>query len=149
MTEKEQHQTDGAEPGTADSVVSPPAVEQNPVEKPAPVQTQNNGWPPAGNQNVHQNVSVDLRGVQLRQGGNGIAVAGFVLALVAYLIAIPTVFVGGFICWVLAVVFSSVGLSNANKREDRKHRGLAIAGIAISLAPLALVLLLLVLGVLS
>ena len=36
-------------------------------------------------------------------------------------------------------MFSAVGLSKANK-ENRPHRGLAIAGLCISLVPLVLII---------
>ena len=144
MTEKENPGVDDT--GTGNNV-NPPAAVQPPAETPPQTQTPDNGWVPAGNQNVHQNVSVDLRGVQLRQGGNGIAVAGFVLALVAYPFALSIIFFPvGFVCWVLGIIFSGVGLSKANKREDRKHRGLSIAGLAISFAGTGFVLLMILAG---
>ena len=71
--------------------------------------------------------------------GNGIAIAGFVLSIVS-LIPIP---IFNIICWILAVVFSSIGLSRANK-QGRPHRGLAIAGLSISLAALVLIVLMLI-----
>ena len=61
--------------------------------------------------------------------GNGMAVAGFVLSLVMW-IPIPFLNV---VLWVLAVTFSSIGLSRANNR-GLPHRGLAIAGLCISTA---------------
>ena len=61
--------------------------------------------------------------------GNGMAVAGFVLSLVMW---IPIPFLN-IILWVLAVTFSSIGLSRAKKR-GLPHRGLAIAGLCISTA---------------
>ena len=64
-----------------------------------------------------------------RAPGNGLAVAGFVLSLVMW-IPIPFLNV---VLWVLAVTFSSIGLSRANKR-GLPHRGLAIAGLCISTA---------------
>ena len=71
-----------------------------------------------------------------RPRGNGLAVAGFVLSLVA-LIPIPF---WGIIPWILAVTFSSIGLSRANN-HGLPHRGLAIAGLCISLGALLVVIL--------
>ena len=58
--------------------------------------------------------------LQQPQQGNGIGTAGFV----------PFV---GVVCWILAIVFSAIGLG-------RRPRGLAIAGLVISVAlPLILI----------
>ena len=66
------------------------------------------------------------------------AIAGFVLSLVSIVLFwIPFV---NLILWVLAIVFSAVGLSKANK-ENRPHRGLAIAGLCIAVIPLILIIL--------
>lgn len=55
--------------------------------------------------------------------GNGSAVAGFTLSLLATFLGwIPFV---GFLLWLLGAIFSCVGMS-------RKPRGLAIAGFVIS-----------------
>lgn len=56
---------------------------------------------------------------------NGMAIAGFVCS---------------FFGWVaiLGVVFSAIGLSRANKSITRKGRGLAIAGLAISITSIVL-----------
>ncbi|MBI9052209.1 MAG: hypothetical protein JEY96_00235 [Bacteroidales bacterium] len=76
---------------------------------------------------------------------NGMATAGFVLALI-------TVFFGwipvlGWIIWLLGLIFSSIGLAKAKKLEG-KGKGLAIAGLIISLIGIA-VLLLLALGIMG
>ena len=70
--------------------------------------------------------------------GNGMAIAGFVLSILA-LLFYP-------LC-VLGLIFSLIGLSKAN-RQGRPHRGLAIAGIVISGILVALGLLVLLLLVL-
>ena len=57
------------------------------------------------------------------------AIAGFVLSLVMW---IPIPFLN-IVLWVLALTFSSIGLSRANK-HGLPHRGLAIAGLCISTA---------------
>lgn len=62
--------------------------------------------------------------------GNGMAVAGFVLSILALILCwlslIDLVFI------LPAIVFSAIGLRRANK-QARPHRGLAIAGLSISL----------------
>lgn len=65
-------------------------------------------------------------------GGNGLAIAGFVCSLVAIVMFwFPGV---NFITWVLAIVFSSIGLNRSNKL-NLPHRGLAISGLVIALVP--------------
>ena len=65
--------------------------------------------------------------------GNPMGTAGFILSLVMLLFWWTPY--AGFLLWVLAVVFSAVGL-------NRKPRGLAIAGLIIAVAvPLLLVFL--------
>lgn len=69
--------------------------------------------------NNHTTVIVN----QTQTQGNGSAVAGFTLSLLATFLGwIPFV---GFILWLLGAIFSCVGMS-------RKPRGLAIAGFVIS-----------------
>lgn len=67
--------------------------------------------------------------------GNGIGTAGFVLAIIALVIGwIP--FIGqiaGGILWILGLIFSFVGVF-------RSPRGLAIAGLVISLIDVAILL---------
>lgn len=76
---------------------------------------------------------------------NGMATAGFVLALVTIFLGwIPVL---GWIIWLLGLIFSSVGLAKA-KKVGGKGKGLAIAGLVISLIGIA-VLLLLTLGLLG
>jgi len=62
--------------------------------------------------------------------GNGMAVAGFVLSILALILCwlslIDLIFV------VPAIVFSAIGLRRSN-RQARPHRGLAIAGLSIAL----------------
>lgn len=68
---------------------------------------------------------------------NGMAVAGFVLALVALFFGwIPFL---GWAAWLLGLIFSGIGLSKANK-VNGKGKGLAIAGLVISLIGIALLL---------
>lgn len=71
--------------------------------------------------------------------GNAMAVSGFVLAVSALCLfwALPI----SFPSWVLGIVFSSIGLSRSNK-QGLPHKGLAIAGISVSVTPLAMFVLL-------
>ncbi len=70
--------------------------------------------------------------VVVQPAGNGLAVAGFILALCCIVLFwVPGV---NFILWVLGVTFSAIGLSRSNKL-GLPHRGLAIAGLIIALAP--------------
>lgn len=65
------------------------------------------------------------------RSGNGMGVAGFVLALISLFICwIPVV---GWITWVLGAVFSFVGVLKPGK-------GLAIAGLVLTLIDLILLL---------
>lgn len=71
--------------------------------------------------------------------GNGLAVAGFVLSIIALILCwlslIDLIFV------IPAIVFSAIGLQRATK-QGRPHRGLAIAGLSTSLVALILVIVL-------
>lgn len=72
--------------------------------------------------------------------GNGMAIAGFVLALCAYplfWLVVP---------WILGVVFSGIGLYRSQFLPGRAGKGLAIAGLALSLGPVALLFVLIVIG---
>ena len=75
------------------------------------------------------------------QQGNSAAITGFVLALVAGLLFLFPVI--NIILSIPAIVFSAIGLNKSNK-EGRPHRGLAIAGLVISLLVLLLGIILLV-----
>ena len=71
-----------------------------------------------------------------RPPGNGMATTGLVMAIIALAISwVPgaNLFLGG-PCWVLGAVFSAVGWGKSGKLPGRKGRGLAIAGVAVSLA---------------
>ena len=60
---------------------------------------------------------------QEQKGSNGLGVAGFVLALIAFLTCwIPVM---NFILWCLGTIFSFIGVF-------KRPRGLAIAGLVIS-----------------
>lgn len=59
-----------------------------------------------------------------RESSNGIGTAGFVLSLLTF--ALGWVPVLGWILWILGLIFSAIGLA-------KKPRGLAIAGLIISL----------------
>ena len=81
-----------------------------------------------------QTSNIHIHGAAVVQApGNGMAVAGFVMTLVALVLFwIPGLNV---ICWILGVVFSAVGWHRASK-HNLPHKGLAIAGVCVSVAPL-------------
>jgi hypothetical protein len=63
------------------------------------------------------------------QNTNGMATAGFILALLTLFLGwIPLL---GWLMWVLGLIFSAIGLGNANK-VGGTGKGLAIAGLVIS-----------------
>lgn len=76
--------------------------------------------------------------------GNGLAIGGFVVSIVALILSFVSVLDLVFI--VPAIVFSAVGLRRANS-QGRPHRRLAIAGLTISLVALILMIVLTVLYV--
>lgn len=70
---------------------------------------------------------------------NGIATAGFVLALCALvLFLLPGV---GLVVWTLGLIFSAIGLSKARKLDGQPRHGLAVAGLVVSLAGIVLFIL--------
>ena len=80
-----------------------------------------------------QNVNVEITAppaYYAKSPGNGMAVTGFVLALCSY----PLFFL--FIPWILAIVFSGIGLYKSFSKGTGK--GLSIAGLALSTGPAAL-----------
>ena len=72
-----------------------------------------------------------------QKSSNGIGIAGFILALLALLLSVPTLlsvwypilWIPTLICWLLGLIFSCIGLA-------RRPKGLAIAGLIISGGPL-------------
>lgn len=68
---------------------------------------------------------------------NPLAIAGFVCSLVMW---IPIPFTAP-LFWLLAITFSSIGLSRS-RRRGAPHKGLAIAGLCISLIGVVFVILL-------
>lgn len=75
------------------------------------------------------------------QAGNGIAIGGFVVSLVSI------IFTGliGIVLAVVAGILSYIGLQNAKK--GAKYRGLALAGLIISIIVIVLSIILIVVGV--
>ncbi len=68
--------------------------------------------------------------------GNPLAITGFILSLVMWIaLIIPPL---SFVLWILALTFSSIGLSRSRK-SGLPHKGLAIAGLCISLVGLVIV----------
>ena len=77
---------------------------------------------------------------QVAPTNNGMAIAGLVLAICAIAVSwLPGV---NFVCWILGLIFSIVGLRNANRGAP--YRGLAIAGLVISLAGIVLIVVLII-----
>lgn len=75
---------------------------------------------------------------QVPAASNAMGTAGFIIALVTiFLFWIPVL---GWILWLLGLIFSGIGVT-------RKPKGLAIAGLVISL--IGLILLIVVLGLLA
>ena len=74
---------------------------------------------------------------QVAPTGNGMAIAGLVLAICAVAFSwIPGV---NLLCWVLSLIFSILGLRKANRGAP--HRGMAIAGLVIPVAGVILLML--------
>jgi uncharacterized protein DUF4190 len=65
----------------------------------------------------------------VRQGGNGLAIAGLVCGLVGLLVFAP-------ILGTLAIIFGAVAYNNAKRGAGR--RGMAIAGIVLGIVDIAL-----------
>ncbi len=80
---------------------------------------------------------VDAPAVQAGGQGNPMAIAGFVCSLVMW---IPIPFTAP-LFWLMALTFSSIGLSRA-RRRGATHKGLAIAGLCISLIGVVFVIVL-------
>ena len=71
--------------------------------------------------------------------GNAMAVAALTLGVVGvFLGLIPILAIPALICGVLAVIFGFVGLSAARKNPGRSGQGMAIAGVALGTAAIAL-----------
>lgn len=92
----------------------------------------NGTQPVAGGSSVESSTPYS-QPVMTPQQGNGIGVAGFVLAL------LPLVFcwvpVLDFILWLLGLILSAIGMG-------KQPRGLAIAGLALSLLGIILIIIL-------
>ena len=74
------------------------------------------------------------------KGSNGMAVAGFVLALIAVFFSwIPVL---GWIIWLLGLIFSIIGIATAKRKQS--GLGLAITGLVLSLLGLIILIALLV-----
>jgi hypothetical protein len=77
---------------------------------------------------------------QVAPTSNGMAIAGMVLAICAVVVSwLPGV---NFVCWLLGLIFSIVGLRNANRGAP--YRGMAIAGLVISLVGIVSIIILVV-----
>ncbi len=68
--------------------------------------------------------------------GNPLAITGFILSLVMWVaFIVPHL---SFVLWLAALTFSSIGLSRS-RRRGAPHKGLAIAGLCISLVGVVIV----------
>jgi hypothetical protein len=71
--------------------------------------------------------------IYVKAAGNGLAVAGFVTALVGVACGmIPLFFIGAFFWGILGITFSILGRRKATHFEHAGHGKLAIAGIVLS-----------------
>jgi drug/metabolite transporter (DMT)-like permease len=70
-----------------------------------------------------------------KSSANAYAIAGFVLSLIC--------------CAPLGIAFSAVALSQIRQKPDQEGRGMAIAGLAIGIASLAIGLLLFLLSIMT
>lgn len=94
---------------------------------------------PAQPDNSQVNIVNPTVPVEIKNQTNGIAIAGFVLALVGLFAGwIPVI---GWIIWLLGLVLSMVGIT-------KKPKGFAIAGLSISIFSL-IISLLLIFGMMS
>ena len=75
---------------------------------------------------------------------NSMAIAGFVLSLVMWIPFPRPASVLNVLLWVMALTFSSIGLSRSRKR-GLPQKGLAIAGLCISLIGVVLIIILAIL----
>lgn len=85
-----------------------------------------------------QHMGDAVPGSQRASERNPLAVAGFILSLVMWIALIVPYL--SLILWILALAFSSIGLRRA-RRRGAAHKGLAIAGLCISLAGVVIVVL--------
>jgi hypothetical protein len=78
--------------------------------------------------------------VYVKSGGNGMAVAGFVLALLGAITGmIPLFFFGAFFFGILGMVFSGIGFKKSRRPEvQRAGRKMAIAGLILSVVAFGL-----------
>ena len=108
----------------------------------APGDERGAGWgPPDGDRRNEPppHAQAGWQGGPAAAPGNGMAVAGFVLSIIGLILCwlslIDLIFV------IPAIVFSAIGLRRAN-RQGRPHRGLAIAGLSISVVAAVIVIVL-------
>lgn len=77
-------------------------------------------------------------------GRNNMAIAGFVLALVMWIPLPGAAGIPNLLFWVMALTFSSIGLSRSRKR-GLNQKGLAIAGLCLCLIGVVLIIILAIL----
>lgn len=80
--------------------------------------------------------------VVMQKRGNGMAVAGFVTGLLALIFAVTILlFVLAYPLGIPGLIFSAIGLRRANADPTRGGKGLAIAGLVLSIIALILAVL--------
>lgn len=114
------------------------ATQQNPAVPPATPMPYQQGVqnPYTGPQQAHNPYIDNSQGQVQTPKFNGMSIAGFVLSCCSIILMSEGI---GFICMILGLVFSILGLVSKNKAKSR-GKGFAIAGIAISGAYLLFVL---------
>jgi len=123
---------DAADSGSAGSPGDFPWQDSGAGDQPAQV------WEEPPGQQTGGPAGAPTAGLQQAESRNPLAVTGFVLSLVMWIALIfPPV---SFVIWILAVTFSSIGLSRARKL-GASYKGLAVAGLCISLIGVVIVVL--------
>lgn len=103
------------------------ATQQNPTVPPAaPMPYQQRVQNPYTGPQQANNPYINDSQVQTQLKFNGMSIAGFILSCCAFITQ-----EAGFICAILGLVFSIIGLTSKNKIKSR-GKGFAIAGISIS-----------------
>ena len=80
------------------------------------------------------------RPAPVSRGTNPMAVAGFVCSLLSFVCCVS---------WVLGLVFSGIGLRQINNEPTQGGKGFAIAGLAISIAYVLLMIVVLIIALLT
>lgn len=112
-----------------------PQPRQEPLQQPQPQQAPPQGYPQYGASYPGQCRPWQPYHQEGQKPSNHIAIAGFVLSLISIFIGWIPLF--GWLIWILGSVFSFIGLFS-------RPRGLAIAGVIISLVMIPMIVTILV-----